>query len=106
MEEREKLLISTQIVKDCFWDYSITDKEVLGIIESGDFEVKKKVFIKIIKNSTAKVDALRLFKKNELKKLFEDLPPELKESEKVKILENCFFDENHRISRYEWRKYQ
>jgi hypothetical protein len=41
-----------RICKECFWDYAISPEEVQKIIVDGSYLDKKKLFFKILFNST------------------------------------------------------
>ncbi len=100
-----KDLILEKIIKSCFWDYNIDKKYLENAIKNASLVEKAKIVKKIIKNMKSCLDALILFDRNELKLIFENFDDKLKESEKVKLLENCLFNKNHRLPKYEWKKY-
>lgn len=41
-----------RILKDCFWDLNINDKDIDDILDNDDFRRKKFLFCKILLNST------------------------------------------------------
>ncbi len=61
-----------QLIKDCFWDLNITDKDIDNILNREDFRRKKFLFSKILLNSTNLLIDLKLFKKDELKIMIEE----------------------------------
>lgn len=60
-----------RILKECFWDYDLSEEEIIGIVESDNSKLKMFLFQKIIANSTNMLKALRIFSKDDLKKLLE-----------------------------------
>lgn len=93
--------IYSTIKKECFWDYDIDEQKIEEIAKSNDQRLKLKLFNKIIKNSTDKLDSLRIFKGEQLRALF-DLINE--QSEIVYILRNALLGESNYIKRLQWKK--
>jgi hypothetical protein len=101
--------LAVNIIKECYWDYNITEDDILNIIESDDFRLKQKLFSKIIYNSRDRIKSLQIFKRDELKKLFNSFSTGKVYHEKyiirhLLVLRNIFLDENNIIEGLEWKK--
>ena len=101
--------LAVNIIKECYWDYNITEDDILNIIESDDFRLKQKLFSKIIYNSRDRLKSLQIFKRDELKKLFNSFSVSKVYHEKyitrhLLVLRNIFLDENNIIEGLEWKK--
>ena len=64
--------IIQRILRDCYWEYKIDEEEIERILKEGSRRDKKRLFDKIMYNSTDPSNALSLFDKNELKEFFEE----------------------------------
>jgi len=64
--------IIKNILKDCFWEYSFTEKDIIDIIKGNDFAKKKFLFRKILLNSTRVLTDLKIFESSELKRMIEE----------------------------------
>jgi len=103
----EKQIIIKRIIKDCFWEYNISEHDILDILKSKDKRLLLKLFSKIIYNSNNKLYALRLFEKSDLKQLFDDfkITYNKKYIEKhVMVLRNILLGEKNVIKSLEWKK--
>jgi len=97
------------IVKDCYWDYNIDEKDILNIVESGNMRAKQKLFSKIIYNSNDRLKALQIFAKESLKELFDSFSPSPVYNERyisrhILVLRNIFFKERNKIEELRWKK--
>ncbi len=74
--EREtiKLEISDlrRMIKECFWDYNISENDILDILKSNDIRKKAFLFEKILLNSTRLFHDLKIFNKSDLKLLLDE----------------------------------
>ena len=61
-----------RIIKECFWDMKLTFKEIVDITKSDDVSKKKFLFRKILLNSTRVLSDLKIFNRDDLKKLIEE----------------------------------
>ncbi len=61
-----------RILKDCFWDYNFTAKEIKKMASSEDTRERSFLFQKILLNSTSLFNDLKIFKKEDLKLLLEN----------------------------------
>ncbi|HAQ62805.1 TPA: hypothetical protein DCR49_12590 [Candidatus Delongbacteria bacterium] len=97
-----------RIIKECYWDYNINPEHIINIVNGNDYRLKKKLFEKIVYNSTHKLfDLGLLFNKKELKKMFDEFKPSYNISyveRYVLILRNLLFGENNKIGILEWKK--
>jgi hypothetical protein len=62
----------TNIIKECFWDYNISEDEIKEIISSDNYLKKKFLFQKILESSSNIFRDLTIFKIDELEKLLND----------------------------------
>ena len=99
--------IYQKIVDDCYWDSRITASELEQIIHSADTREKKKVFSKILYNSRDKLQAMKLFSKEELAIFFHDF----KVTYNVKyitrhflVLKSLLLDEKVYVKGLEWKR--
>ncbi len=95
-----------QLIKDCFWDLNIKDKDVDDILNNDDFRRKKFLFHKILLNSTNLLIDLKLFKKDELKIMVEEFKvPKFNHDyifRRKNIVEVYFFDKPLLIEELKW----
>ncbi|HPP99654.1 MAG TPA: hypothetical protein PLK03_02170 [Termitinemataceae bacterium] len=95
-----------RIQKECFWDYNITAEEILNIVQTGTYQEKKKLFFKILYNSTDRLSDLMLFSESDLKSLFKEPLPEHKSKhiqKKVAILRYLLLHETVGNTGLEWK---
>jgi len=100
--------IYNQILKDCFWDYSIDEKDMVNILRSDDMRKKKKLFSKIIYNSTDKARTLHmLFDIETLGTLFSTFTSSYNQKyidRHVLVLKNILLGEKNNIESLAWKK--
>lgn len=97
-----------RILKECFWDYNLTKEDIADTIKSDDYRKKKKLFEKIIYNSTDSLKDLQIFSKQDLKKMFEDLHISYNKNyinKKVKVLKYLLYGDMQDIEDLQWRKF-
>lgn len=102
----ERKLISN-ILKECYWDYDLTEDDILGIISSDNMRLKQKLFAKIIYNSTDRLRDLRIFMPEDLPRLFNSFSPSYRDTVvgiHVAALRNILLRENNRIEGLAWKK--
>lgn len=97
------------IIKDCYWDYNITENDIIDIVESGNLRLKQKLFAKVIYNSHDRLKALQIFKIEDLKGLFDSFSPSPVYNQKIIIkhilvLRNIFLKENNKVEVLQWKK--
>lgn len=61
-----------RIIKDCFWDYDISENDILDILKSNNIREKAFLFEKILLNSTRLFHDLKIFNKSDLKLLLDE----------------------------------
>jgi len=61
-----------RILKDCFWDYNFTNKEIDNLASSDNKRERSFLFQKILLNSTSLFNDLKIFNIDLLKKLILD----------------------------------
>ncbi|MDQ1340305.1 MAG: hypothetical protein QG567_1462 [Campylobacterota bacterium] len=95
-----------RIQKDCFWDLSISGKEIENIANGNDSRKKNMLFEKILLNSTALFKDLQIFDKKELEKLLENYNiPKFNSDHAFKrknMAEVYFFDKPLLINELKW----
>ncbi|MCR4421652.1 MAG: hypothetical protein NUV32_04135 [Exilispira sp.] len=101
--QKDKIL--KQIVNQCFWDYDIDEKYLSSAIDNASLVEKIKIAKKIILNMRQPIDALLLFSKDDLVKIFENFDEKFKKNERLLLLENCLLNKNNKLKKYEWRKF-
>ncbi len=93
--------VYSQLIKDCFWDYNITEDDIKAILRSDDFRQKQSLFSKIIYNSTDKARTLQvLFNEETLKILFSTFKSGYNQTyinRCVLLFRNILLDENNYI---------
>ena len=95
------MTIYEEIIKECYWDSNITPKELQELVNSNNYRELKKIFAKIIYNSNDKLKALTIFKRDQLKRLFDDF----KINVLVFSLVGILFGFATKKENYKWRKY-
>ena len=97
-----------QIIKDCFWDYNMSEADIREILQSSDFRKKEKLFSKIIYNSTDKARTLQeLFDKETLQQLFSTFSVTYNHKyidRYILVLKNIILGENNHIESLAWTK--
>lgn len=107
MRDRLKEKVLQNIIKECYWDYNITEADLEKILSSKDTRVIKKLFSKIIYNSKDKLLSLKLFSRQQLEEFFDDFKVTYNEkyiSKHVLILRSLLLGEKHNIKSLEWKK--
>lgn len=95
-----------RIKKECFWDYNISIDEILNIVQAGTYREKKKLFFKILYNSTDRLSDLMLFSESDLKSLFKESLPEHKSNyiqKRIAILKYLLLHETVEKTGLEWK---
>jgi len=106
-KNKEVREIIEQIIKECFWDYNFEINDIVKIVKSGSFNEKMFLFQKILSNSSEVLRALRIFSKEDLKKLFNKykVPQYNKDYLKKRrdIAESVLFDKEIHINGLDWK---
>jgi len=61
-----------RVIKECFWDMSMSPTKIMEIIHGTDWTQKKFLFRKILLNSTRVLYDLKIFNQDDLKVLIEE----------------------------------
>lgn len=96
-----------RICKECFWDYAISPEEVQKIIVDGSYFDKKKLFFKILFNSTDRLTDLKLFSEEDLQHLLNEPLPTAKSTyieRRLGVLKYLLIHEKTPVKGLEWKK--
>ncbi len=95
-----------RIKKDCFWELDISNEEIDNIVTGKDERKKKILFEKILLNSTALFQDMRIFNKEQLGSLLENYKiPKFNEKyarRRKNMVEVYFFDKPLLIDELKW----
>jgi len=98
----------TRIIKESFWDYNFSIKELEIICNGDDFRSKKFIFDKILKNSTDVLSDIKIFTKKDRIDLLKDFKvPKFNYdfiNRRFKILKRLILKENVEILELSWIK--
>jgi hypothetical protein len=83
---------SERILKECFWDYKLSVKDLDDHVHSADWRVKKFVFDKIFCNSLSLLIELMIFSKNDMEQLIIEY--------KVQQFNHDYLERRHKIIRH------
>ena len=97
-----------RILKESFWDYNFSVNELISICESNDYNNKKFIFNKILKNSTDVLNDLTIFSDSDKIKLLKDFSPSKFNydfiNRRFKILKRLILKEEVDIWELSWTK--
>ena len=100
--------VYSKLIKDCFWEYDVTEDYIKKIVQSDQYKLKQILFSKIIYNSTDKARTLQvLFNTTLLQKLLSDFKSSYNHKyidRHVLMLKNILLRENNRIESLEWKR--
>jgi hypothetical protein len=99
--------IYEKIIKDCYWDYRITQEEIKAVAESDDLRLTMKLFSKIINHSTDRILALSVFSKDDVKYLLLNFKQHYNAEfieRRLLLLRNVLLGEHNFIRGAEWKK--
>jgi hypothetical protein len=63
--------LAQQIIKDCFWEYDFSKKDIYSMANGNDMKAKVFLFSKILANATDMIKSMKIFSKDDLGKLVE-----------------------------------
>jgi len=96
-----------RIAKECFWDYDISPEEIERIADSGTKAEKKKLFEKIMYNSTDKLCSVMIFSREDLRDFLFNFQPGYNRryiTKHINILKYLLLNEPVRVEGLEWRE--
>jgi hypothetical protein len=96
-----------RICRECFWDYTISPEEIQKIISEASYQEKKKLFVKILFNSTDRLADLQLFSENDLQRLLNEPIPAAKSNymeRRIGVLKYLLLHEKNPVKGLEWKK--
>lgn len=97
-----------KLIRESFWDYNITEEDILEIAQSNDFREKKHLFEKVLFFSTDRVRNIKsIFKKDDLEELFDSVSINQFNSfaeRNILIAKYFLLDKNIRVKGLEWKK--
>lgn len=94
-------------IRDCLWDYTISEPELQAIITGGDMKKKQWLFNRIVYNSQDKIGDLLLFSKEDLCTLFDGFTFSHRSGltwEVYMALRNTMLNERQHIEKLQWKK--
>lgn len=95
-----------RILKNCFWEYAFTPEDILHMADGDDWEEKRFLFEKILANSTQMLDAMKIFRPEDLEKLLDSyVVPRFNHdylARRKNIVEFCFFDKPLTVRELQW----
>ena len=94
-------------LKDCFWDYTISEDELQNITCGTDIKKKQWLFNRIVYNSQDKIGDLLLFPKKDLCMLFDGFTFSHRSGltwEVYMALRNTMLNERQYIEKLQWKK--
>lgn len=81
-----------QINQECFWEYHMSNSEILKMAQKGSDQEKYFLFTKIIENATDVLKSLRIFNINDQKKMIMRYKPSK--------FNHKFLEKRHKIVKY------
>lgn len=99
--------ILKNILKECYWDYSMDISDLKNILKTDDSREMKKLFSKIIYNSKDKLLSLKLFTHDQLSEFFSDFKVTYNEKYIMRhllVLKSLLLNEKSCIKGLEWKK--
>lgn len=96
----------TRMINECFWDVEMTEEQIKKIVNSHDAQQKQYMFEKILLNSTQIFNDLKIFTRDELKLLIQNMKmPHFNAEHAFKrknLVEVYFFDAELMIDELKW----
>lgn len=94
-------------IRDCLWDYTISEPELQSIITGTDIKKKQWLFNRIVYNSQDKIGDLLLFSEKDLCTLFDGFTFSHRSGltwEVYIALRNIMLNERQYIEKLQWKK--
>lgn len=96
-----------KIIKDCFWDYDMTESDIKNILASDNKQQQKKLFDKIIYNSNDKISDLMLFDKKVVEEFLNSFTPSYNKkyiNKHLLVLKALILNEGVEMQSLKWLK--
>lgn len=94
-------------LKDCFWDYNISEDELKNIPLGPNVKKKQWLFNRIVYNSRDKIRDLSIFTEQDLRDLFDNFKPAARfglSHDSFSALRNTMLNERQYIEKFQWKK--
>jgi len=94
-------------LKDCFWDYTISEDELQNIALGTDIKKKQWLFNRIVYNSRDKMRDLSIFTEKDLQNLFDNFKLSARfgpSPDSFTALRNTMLNERQYIEKFQWKK--
>ena len=97
---------TTNILKECFWEYSFSEEDIVSMSYSSDRREQVFLFTKILENAKELLKSMQIFNKSDLKSLIESytIPSFRHEymARRINMLEYYFLDKPLTINELKW----
>ena len=94
------------ILKECFWEYNFNENDIMSLAKSQDRQEQMFLFTKILENAKELLKSMKIFDKNDLKRLIVSYTlPTFKHDymlRRLNILEYYFLDKPLTINELKW----
>ncbi len=94
-------------LKDCFWDYNISEDELKNIAFGPNVKKKQWLFNRIVYNSRDKIHDLSIFTEQDLRDLFGNFKLSARfglSYDSYTALRNTMLNERQYIEKFQWKK--
>ena len=94
-------------LKDCVWDYNISEDELQNIALGTDTKKKQWLFNRIVYNSHDKMRDLSVFAERDLRNLFDNFKLSSRfglSRDSFTALRNTMLNERQYIEKFQWKK--
>ena len=94
-------------LKDCIWDYTISEDELQNIALGTDTKKKQWLFNRIVYNSRDKMRDLSIFDEKDLQNLFDNFKVSARfglTHDSFTALRNTMLNERQYIEKFQWKK--
>lgn len=96
----------TQLIEDCFWDYNMSDDDIIDLAKSHNIKEQQFLFGKILINSTHLLNDIEIFDKKDLEHLLmEYTAPTFNHNyiaRRKNMIEYYFFDKPLLVNELKW----
>ena len=94
-------------LKDCVWDYNVSEDELQNIALGTDTKKKQWLFNRIVYNSPDKMRDLSIFTEKDLRNLFDNFKLSARfglTPDSFRALRNTMLNERQYIEKFQWKK--